>query len=200
MRRDARRNREALLDAARELFAQRGRDVPLDDVAQAAGVSRTTLYRHFLTREELGSAVFEDSIVAIEERSQAMRGDPAGIEVLFDFVLDGQAANRGLSNALSGDELTWLTRISQRTEAAFAALVEPARTAGFLRRDVDAGDFMLAFAMAGGAFADDDVAGRVRASARVRTLLHRALFEDAGGVPSSSASAASSSQAGSMAR
>lgn len=178
MRSDARRNRDALVNAARELFAARGREVPLEDVAQAAGVSRTTLHRHFTTREELGTAVFEDSILEIEQRAVELRHRPDGIVVLFDLVLDAQSKNRGLANVLSGDELAWLSRMARRAEAAFEGLVASSRRSGVLQPDVSARDLMLAFAMAGGAFADDDLAGRDRAGDRVRTLLHRALFSE----------------------
>jgi AcrR family transcriptional regulator len=88
MRRDAAVNRERLLSAARRLFAERGADVPLEDVAQEAGVSRTTLYRHFRTREELAATVFEDNVAAIEERARQFRDRDDGIVALLDYVLD----------------------------------------------------------------------------------------------------------------
>lgn len=176
MRSDARRNRDSLLDAARLLFAERGSDVPLEDVAQAAGVSRTTLYRHFATREDLASAVYDESVSAIEARAAELREHPDGLTVLFDFVLEGQSSNRGTVHMLSGEELAWLNRISERTAAAFTPLIDEAKAAHLVFPDVVAGDIMLALAMAGGAFADDDAAGRERASGRVRMLLRRALF------------------------
>ena len=53
LRADARRNREAVLDAARTAFAAEGLSVPLDEIARRAGVGPGTLYRHFPTKEAL---------------------------------------------------------------------------------------------------------------------------------------------------
>lgn len=176
MRSDAKRNRDRLLDSARALFAERGGDVPLEDVAQAAGVSRTTLYRHFVTREELAATIFEESVADIERRSAALRDRPDGVKVLLDFVLDSQLSNRGFAQVLSGADLEWFTTLSQRTLGAFEPLLEAGHEAGIVHPEVDVTDLMLAFPMAAGVFADDDAAGRVRASERVRAMVHRALF------------------------
>ena len=65
LRADARKNRARLLAAAEEVFAEQGVSVPIDDVAQRAGVGVGTLYRHFPTKEALFVAVvatrFENS-------------------------------------------------------------------------------------------------------------------------------------------
>src|SRR5260221_2424528 len=65
LRSDARRNRDRLLAAARELFAERGVDVAMADIARHAGVSNGTLYNRFPTREDLIEAVFTDRLEAI---------------------------------------------------------------------------------------------------------------------------------------
>ena len=57
MRADARRNLEQLLTAARDVVAERGAGVPLEEVAQRAGVGIATLYRHFPTRDALLDAI-----------------------------------------------------------------------------------------------------------------------------------------------
>jgi len=59
VRADAVRNREKIVEAARALFRERGYDVPLDDVAKAAGVGAGTLYRHFPNRESLLDAIMQ---------------------------------------------------------------------------------------------------------------------------------------------
>ncbi len=71
MRRDGAQNRERVLEAARTVFATQGAGAALEEVARLAGVSRTTLYRHFATREHLAVAVFEENLVLIEECSAA---------------------------------------------------------------------------------------------------------------------------------
>src|SRR5258708_29384286 len=65
LRSDALRNRDRLLAAARELFAERGVDVAMADIARHAGVSNGTLYNRFPTREDLIEAVFTDRLEAI---------------------------------------------------------------------------------------------------------------------------------------
>ena len=57
VRADAARNRERVLVAAREAFARRGLDVPIDEIARAAGVGAGTVHRHFPTKETLYTAV-----------------------------------------------------------------------------------------------------------------------------------------------
>ena len=67
MRADAARNREKLIDAARELFRERGYDVPFDDIAKRAGVGPGTLYRHFPNRECLVDAVMQAWVARVQE-------------------------------------------------------------------------------------------------------------------------------------
>ncbi|AXG76562.1 TetR family transcriptional regulator [Streptomyces paludis] len=177
-RRDAIRNRERLLAAARQVFAERGADVALEEVARLAEVSRTTLYRHFTAREQLAAAVFEENVALIERRAVELRDADDGIVTLFGFVLDQQRANRGFERLLSAADLTWLTELSARTIAAFEPLLARGRAAGIVRPAVDVEDVMLAFPMAAGAMADSDRAGRPEAADRARTMLHRALFTD----------------------
>ena len=65
MRADAARNREKVLEAARELFAAQGYDVPLDEIAAKAGVGPGTVYRHFPTKQALFQAVTETRVAAM---------------------------------------------------------------------------------------------------------------------------------------
>ncbi|QDO37149.1 TetR/AcrR family transcriptional regulator [Streptomyces sp. RLB3-17] len=181
MRRDAVRNRERLLAAARVVFAERGADVALEEVARLAVVSRTTLYRHFTTREQLAATVFEENVALIERRAVELREADDGIVTLFDFVLDQQRANRGFERMLSAADLSWLSELSTRTIAAFEPLLVRGRAAGIVHPVVGVDDVMLAFPMAAGAMADSDLAGRPEAADRVRAMLHRALFTGAAG-------------------
>lgn len=78
-RADARRNRNLIIDAALACIA-RDSEASMVDVAQAAGVSRATLYGHFSSRKELIEAVFQDVMQRTEEQLAAvdLNGDPAG--------------------------------------------------------------------------------------------------------------------------
>ncbi|WP_329213912.1 TetR/AcrR family transcriptional regulator [Streptomyces sp. NBC_01485] len=179
-RRDAARNRERLLTAARRAFAEHGPDVAFEEIARAADVSRTTIYRNFATRQELVATVYEDNVARIEQHAAGLGERPDGVVRLLDFVLDQQRDNRSLAHALSGADVEWLTGLSVRTVAAFRPHLERGRAAGFVHPDVDVRDLMLAFPMAAGAMADNDLVHRERTDDRVRTMLHRALFTDRG--------------------
>src|SRR3954463_5386003 len=78
LRADARRNRELILAAAREAFAEAGRDVQMPDVARAAGVGVGTLYRHFPAKEDLVRALVQDKVqtVIATLREALTREDP----------------------------------------------------------------------------------------------------------------------------
>ncbi len=66
LRSDAERNRTRILAAAAEVFAERGLDVPLDDIAVAAGVGGGTVYRRFPDKDALIDALLEDKIAGVE--------------------------------------------------------------------------------------------------------------------------------------
>lgn len=104
MRADAERNRSAALAAAETLYAERGVDVSLNEIARRAGIGNATLYRHFPTHEALLSEVYAvhlERYCAIAEHA-AEADDP--VVALRDCVLDTcalQATNRGLADLLA---------------------------------------------------------------------------------------------------
>jgi len=100
VRSDARRNRERLIASARRLFAERGVDVPVEDITQDAGVGMGTLYRHFPTKEDLVDAVLEDAFddyLALADAAIEQEDARAGLESFLDGALAAYAANRGLA-------------------------------------------------------------------------------------------------------
>jgi AcrR family transcriptional regulator len=79
MRADAQRNRDKLVEVARQVFREKGYDAPLDEIAKKAGVGPGTLYRHFPTRDALLDAVMQrwvDSVEVATEKALAREGDP----------------------------------------------------------------------------------------------------------------------------
>jgi AcrR family transcriptional regulator len=79
MRADAQRNRERLVEVARQVFKERGLDAPLDEIARRAGVGAGTLYRHFPTREALHDAVMQawvDQVQGQVDKALATEGGP----------------------------------------------------------------------------------------------------------------------------
>jgi AcrR family transcriptional regulator len=100
MRSDARRNRERVLEAARECFARDGLDAQMDDIAAGAGVGVGTVYRHFATKEALVDALAADffsRLASLAEKAESVE-DPW--EAFAGYIRDGaevMAGDRGLA-------------------------------------------------------------------------------------------------------
>src|ERR1700710_867993 len=110
LRKDAAENRERLLAAAAELFAHRGLDVTLNDIAHHAGVGVGTAYRRFANKEEVIDALFEDRLQAVAEVATDALDDPDpwnGLVSFLERALEMQFGDRGLNqimnNAALGD-------------------------------------------------------------------------------------------------
>ena len=123
LRQDAARNRERLIAAARSAFADHGPDVPLEEIARAAGVSRTTLYRNFETREQLAAEIYTDNMDRIVQRAAELAGRPDGVVALVDFVLDIQVSgNQGLARVMiPGSDRALALALGGRLRAALRA-------------------------------------------------------------------------------
>lgn len=86
LRVDAQRNRDALLATAKAVFARLGTDVPLDVVAQEAGVGRGTMYRHFPSREHMIAAIMGDNATALEEKARELLDAPELADGVSDWL------------------------------------------------------------------------------------------------------------------
>ncbi|MFI9487565.1 TetR/AcrR family transcriptional regulator [Promicromonospora sp. NPDC052451] len=175
-RRDAARNRELLLAAARRAFAAHGPDVPLEEIASEAGVSRTTLHRHFAHREELASAVLEQNVADIETRASTLTDADDGAERLFHFLLDVQFQAPWLARVVADGEMTDAKDLGARTAAALDPLLRRARSAGRVHPAITTDDVLLTLPMA---MAVQAASAVIEAPARLdvtRAILHRGLF------------------------
>jgi len=151
LRSDARRNRELLLDAAREMFADHGIDVAMADIARHAGVSNGTLYNRFPTRDDLIEAVFVDrleSLAALAERSAADPDPWRGFVAYLTGMCELQAGDRGFNEvAARGMRSPAVQPLRDSAAASLADLFRGAVHAGALRADVTVDD--LAFVIWG---------------------------------------------------
>jgi AcrR family transcriptional regulator len=139
LRKDAQRNRERLVDAARAVFAERGLDVALDEVARRAGVSIGTLYNRFPTRADLVRAVFADraeTVIHITEHALGMDDAWAGFTHLVEQVCRMQAADRGY-NDLAARSLPQAAPTPEHVRGyeLMTEVVERAKRSGALRPD-----------------------------------------------------------------
>ena len=152
LRADARRNRDAVLDAARSVFAEDGLDAPLDAIARRAGVGRATIYRRFATREDLVRAIFDTTIDTLQVIAD--RADPARafVEALV-AASEMLGADRGFVDAVG--RRPELREIAEYVEERFLDVVsEPlsrAQRAGIVRRDLEAQDALVLLDMLSGA-------------------------------------------------
>jgi AcrR family transcriptional regulator len=139
LRKDAQRNRERLIEAARAVFAERGLDVALDEVARRAGVSIGTLYNRFPTRSDLVAAVFADrveTVARIAEHALAMNDAWAGFVHFVEQVCQMQATDRGY-NDLSARSIPQAAPTPKhlRGHELMTEIVDRARRSGGLRPD-----------------------------------------------------------------
>jgi AcrR family transcriptional regulator len=154
LRRDAERNRERILAAAREAFAEDGLDVGLHEIARRAGVGVGTVYRRFADKDVLIDALFEDrveEVVAIAEGALADADAWHGLEVFLTRTLELQAADRGLHQLVFAREQGAQCAAGARKRIAPLAirLVERAQRQGTVRGDVTAYDVGMARQMLG---------------------------------------------------
>lgn len=145
VRSDARENRERILAAAREAFAEDG-GTSMNQVAQRAAVGAGTLYRNFPTREALVLAVYQDEVERITGSVPELLAEMPPLEALRQWTTDLVEAMRrkhGLGDALSP---TAHQTITQQTYgpviAAITALLDAGKKDGSIRADADAGDFL----------------------------------------------------------
>jgi AcrR family transcriptional regulator len=171
LRSDVQRNRRALLQAARELFAA-GSDVPMYEVARRAGVGQATLYRHFPDRSALAGAIAEELVEDLEELAGRSTDRPDVFFVLLRHVVDTAARSGGLIAVVregSGAE-SQLERVKDRLLAIFAGPLHDAKATAAVRGDFEADDVLLVLAMVQGLLDQTAEGPVVRAAAAERAL------------------------------
>jgi AcrR family transcriptional regulator len=140
LRADAERNRARILAAAREAFAERGLSVPMEQIAQRAGVGVGTLYRRFPTRSDLIAGAFESKMCAYADAVGKALADPDPWSAFCGYVerlCAMQAEDRGFTDVLTmtfpTDKQFEASRI--RAYEGFVELIDRAKAAGKLRSD-----------------------------------------------------------------
>ncbi|KAF2775250.1 TetR family transcriptional regulator [Streptomyces sp. OM5714] len=142
MRADARRNREALLSAAREAFLGADTDAHVEEIARRAGVAVGTLYRHFDTREALIEEVYRQEVDALCAAPARLLVQHPPHEALRQFLLllvDHAAVSKGMALALESIMATDSPVFDNaRTQMADALteLLDAGTTAGTVREGV----------------------------------------------------------------
>lgn len=149
-RSDALRNRERLIEAAREVFSAGGEDASLEAVARTAGVGIGTLYRHFPTREALFQAVYRREIDQLVDLAERLAAEAEPIDALRSWLhanVGMIATKKGMLAALqpAAESSTELyADASMRLTRSARALMDRAAASGEIRRDVTPEDLMRA--------------------------------------------------------
>jgi AcrR family transcriptional regulator len=149
-RADAQRNRERILEVAKEAFTRSGANASLDDIARQSGVGAGTLYRHFPTRDALLEAVYRTEVekLAAAEKKFAESMPPiealrAWMMLFVDYIATKKIIAPAL-NAMVGGHSKVIEASYAQTQAAIRALVKRAIESGEMRRDIDAVDLLKA--------------------------------------------------------
>lgn len=163
LRADAERNRARIVAAAEEVFAERGLDAPVAEIARRAGVGAGTLFRRFPTKDDLIVALFEVRVARFHERVEAAMADPdpwRGFASVLEASARDMLSDRGLKQAVAGldEHPEGLLRCQASFRADMGRLLARAQAAGAVRSDLTIDDvpfIMHAIAGAVGAAGDD---------------------------------------------
>ena len=181
---DSLRNRARVLEAAEEVFGSQGLSVPIDEIAERAGVGVGTIYRHFPTKEALFEAIVLSHFERLvdEGRLAASESDPA--DALFGFMrrfLEEANAKRDLADALAGagiDVKAAASSMKHHLENAIGDLLVRAQQAGEVRTDVSLPDLMSL--VAGTCMATEHWGGTSCSPARMLEIVCDGLREPSG--------------------
>jgi AcrR family transcriptional regulator len=173
LRKDAQRNREAILCAARELFAERA-DVPMCEIARLAGVGQATLYRNFPDRRNLAAALIVEQMEQTERLAAENAGDPQAFFVLIRNVVETMARFHALGQLAREDSClgSELDRRRRRLAELLQVPLADAQRAGLVRQDLALDDVFLMVSMLKGAIdLADGPAARAVAATRALSLV-----------------------------
>jgi AcrR family transcriptional regulator len=149
-RADAQRNRDRVLEAAKEAFTRSGADASLDDIAKQAGVGAGTLYRHFPSRDELLEAVYRTEVEKLAAAEQKFAETMPPIEALrawmflfVDYIATKKIIAPALNTMVGGPSKVFEASHAQIWEA-IRALVKRAIKSRDIRKDLDPIDLLRA--------------------------------------------------------
>jgi AcrR family transcriptional regulator len=150
LRSDAQRNRERILQVAKEAFTKSGADASMDEIARLAVVGPGTLYRHFPTRDALLEAVYRTEVGKLAAAEQTFAESMSPVEALRAWLLlfvDYMAAKQIIAPALgrmAGGPAKMFESTGTQVKAAIDALVGRAVASGDFRPDVEPLDLLRA--------------------------------------------------------
>jgi AcrR family transcriptional regulator len=150
LRRDAERNRDRIVEAARAAFAADGVDVSVEEIARRAGVGMGTLYRRFPTKDELIDAILEDAVAEVCRTAESALEDEdawAGFTAFLERVFELHVRNRGLKDVIASGQhdRRRLESARARMRPLYTELIARAQAQGSLRPDFTPEDIPMLF-------------------------------------------------------
>src|SRR5271168_4194710 len=149
-RTDAQRNRERILEVAKEAFTRSGANASLDDIAKEAAVGAGTLYRHFPTRDALIEAVYRSEVEKLAAAEKKFSESLAPVEALrawmllfVDYIATKQIIGPTLHSLVGGPSKLYEGSRAQ-VKGAIDSLVKRAIRSGDIRRDLEPFDLLRA--------------------------------------------------------
>ena len=149
-RSDGERNRIRLIEAAKRAFAEKGEGVGLEHIARDADVSIATLYRHFPTRDELISAVYQQEVTALIEAADELMSEREPVAALRDWLmlfvefLDAKHGMAATMDTLIGGPEHIYSKTPHRLDVPVKALVSRGVATGVFRDDIEPHDLLRA--------------------------------------------------------
>ena len=158
LRADAERNRQRIVDAAKTVFAERGVDVSVEDIAAAAGVGIGTFYRRFPDRESLVEAVFATKLERVTQLAREALDSEDAWQAFRTFLMTVarmHARDRGLKDVLLSSDRgrEQAAALRETIQPLVRQLIDRAKATGALREDVSLFDIVMIY-QAVGAIAD----------------------------------------------
>jgi Transcriptional regulator len=173
-RRDAAERRKAILAAAEMAFAEKGLDVPLEEICVAAGVGRATLYRNFENRIALVHALMSANVEKLAALADSAAARPDGLRIYLAEILDQLVKTGGLVH-LIGLDPQLDHDLSRRVLAHIERLLAGAQSAGVVRADVTSARVNMVIRMMSGGLNGLSFAERRRIGPEVFELCMAAL-------------------------
>ncbi len=154
LRSDAARNREKILAAASELFAESGADLSVNEIARRAGVGHATVFRRFPTKDDLVVAMFEErlmQVARVAEEACELEDPWEGLRTAMEHIAAKQVCDRGLFEAVATEVIgsPKLREARHRVMEPFARLLHRAQEAGAVRGDLEPQDVIFLVTAAG---------------------------------------------------
>jgi AcrR family transcriptional regulator len=166
LRADARRNREAIVKAARKVFSDKGQDAQMDDIARRAKVGVGTVYRHFPTKEALLEELVRETFRELAQMWLEALERPSAWDTFVDLMwrsAELHAGHRAFTEVIAEAKMAVADQAAEETglQDALMHMIRRCQAEGTMREDLALEDLQALFCGLGAVMARDPGDGRV---------------------------------------